>query len=148
MADFTDEQIEEFKETFSLFDKDDIGSIPSKELGNVLRALGQSPTEAEVDDMTNRIDTEGNGTLTFDEFLVILEKTMKDTDPETELREAFKIFDKDNDGFISNSELRHWLTTLGEKLTDEEVEEMIKETDTDGDGLINYEEFVEVVTAK
>ena len=64
------------------------------------------------------------------------------------LLEAFRVFDKDGNGFISASELRHVMTNLGEKLTDEEVDEMIKEADIDGDGLVNYEEFVTMMTTK
>merc|ERR1712072_1355531 len=63
---------------------------------------------------------------------------MKDTDSEEELIEAFKVFDKDGNGFISAAELRHVMTNLGEKLIDEEVDEMIREADVDGDGQINY----------
>ncbi|KAF5185727.1 Calmodulin [Thalictrum thalictroides] len=73
---------------------------------------------------------------------------MKDTDSEEELKEAFRVFDKDQNGFISAAELRHVMTNLGEKLTDEEVDEMIREADVDGDGQINYEEFVKVMMAK
>lgn len=64
---------------------------------------------------------------------------MKDTDSEEEIREAFRVFDKDGNGFISAAELRHVMTNLGEKLTDEEVDEMIREADIDGDGQVNYE---------
>ena len=55
------------------------------------------------------------------------------------------MFDKDGNGFISAAELRHVMTNLGEKLTDEEVDEMIREADIDGDGQINYEEFVKMM---
>lgn len=72
----------------------------------------------------------------------------KDTDTEEELIEAFKVFDRDGNGFISAAELRHVMTNLGEKLTDEEVDEMIREADVDGDGQINYEEFVKMMMAK
>nr|2KN2_A Chain A, Calmodulin [Glycine max] len=68
-----------------------------------------------------------------------------DTDAEEELKEAFKVFDKDQNGYISASELRHVMINLGEKLTDEEVEQMIKEADLDGDGQVNYEEFVKMM---
>jgi len=71
-------------------------------------------------------------------------RKMKDTDTEEELIEAFKVFDRDGNGFISAAELRHVMTNLGEKLTDEEVDEMIREADVDGDGQINYEEFVKM----
>ena len=64
---------------------------------------------------------------------------MKDTDTDEEIKEAFRVFDKDGNGFISAAELRHVMTNLGEKLTDEEVDEMIREADIDGDGQVNYE---------
>ncbi|KAK6153884.1 hypothetical protein DH2020_013523 [Rehmannia glutinosa] len=133
----TDEQIAEFKEAFSLFDKDGDGCITSKELGTVMRSLGQNPTEAELQDMINEVDADQNGTIDFPEFLNLMARKMKDTDSEEELREAFKVFDKDQNGFISAAEL-----------TDEEVDEMIREADMDGDGQVNYEEFVRMMLAK
>ncbi|KAL3874268.1 hypothetical protein ACJMK2_037308 [Sinanodonta woodiana] len=128
-----------FKEAFSLFDKDGDGSITTKELGTVMRSLGQNPTEAELQDMINEVDADGNGTIDFQEFLTMMSNKMKDSNTEEELREAFRVFDKDGNGFISAAELRHVMTNLGEKLTDEEVEEMIREADFDGDGQVNYE---------
>ena len=81
----------------------------------------------------------GNGTIDFPEFLTMMARKMKDTDSEEEIKEAFRVFDKDGNGFISAAELRHVMTNLGEKLTDEEVDEMIREADIDGDGQVNYE---------
>merc|ERR1711962_144401 len=154
MADqLTEEQIAEFKEAFSLFDKDGDGTITTKELGTVMRSLGQNPTEAELQDMINEVDADGNGTIDFPEFLTMMARKMKDTDSEEEIREAsntlnFRVFDKDGNGFISAAELRHVMTNLGEKLTDEEVDEMIKEADIDGDGQVKYDEFVKMMTSK
>ena len=85
------------------------------------------------------INLTGNGTIDFPEFLTMMARKMKDTDSEEEIREAFRVFDKDGNGFISAAELRHVMTNLGEKLTDEEVDEMIREADIDGDGQVNYE---------
>jgi len=144
----TEEQIAEFKEAFSLFDKDGDGTITTKELGTVMRSLGQNPTEAELQDMINEVDADGNGTIDFPEFLTMMARKMKDTDSEEEIKEAFKVFDKDGNGYISAAELRHVMTNLGEKLTDEEVDEMIREADVDGDGQINYEEFVKMMMSK
>ena len=81
----------------------------------------------------------GNGTIDFPEFLTMMARKMKDTDSEEEIKEAFRVFDKDGNGFISAAELRHVMTNLGEKLTDEEVDEMIREADIDGDGQVNYD---------
>merc|ERR1712146_835142 len=88
------------------------------------------------------------GTIDFPEFLSLMARRMKDTDAEEELVEAFKVSDRDGNGLISAAELRHVMTNLGEKLTDEEVDEMIREADVDGDGHINYEEFVRMMMAK
>ncbi|CAF2163335.1 unnamed protein product [Rotaria magnacalcarata] len=145
----TEEQIAEFKEAFSLFDKDGDGTITIKEfgmkffsfldmylpkysLGTVMRSLGQNPTEAELQDMINDVDADGNGTIDFPEFLTLMARKMKDTDSEEEMREAFRVFDKDGNGYISADELCNVMTSLGEKLTDEEVDQMIREADIDG----------------
>lgn len=83
------------------------GSITTKELGTVMRSLGQNPTEAELQDMVNEIDADGDGTIDFPEFLTMMARKMKDTDSEEEIKEAFRVFDKDGNGFISAAELRH-----------------------------------------
>ena len=98
--------------------------------------------------MINEVDADGNGTIDFPEFLSLMARKMKDTDTEEELIEASKVCDRDGNGFISAVELRHVMTNLGEKLTDEEVDEMIREADVDGDGQTNYEEFVKMMMAK
>ncbi|CAG2172353.1 unnamed protein product, partial [Oppiella nova] len=135
----SEEQVAEFKEAFMLFDKDLDGRITATELGIVMRSLGQRPTDIELKNMVTMVDQDGNGTIEFNEFLNLMSKKMKETDKEEELREAFRVFDRNGDGFISASELRHVMTNLGEKLTDEEVEDMIREADLDGDGLVNYD---------
>ena len=87
MADqLTEEQIAEFKEAFSLFDKDGDGTITTKELGTVMRSLGQNPHDQELNDMINEIDEDGNGHVDFDEFLIMMSKKMKENDSDEELR--------------------------------------------------------------
>ncbi|XP_051157313.1 calmodulin-beta-like isoform X3 [Leptopilina boulardi] len=144
----SEDQVAEFKEAFMLFDKDEDGTITMAELGVVMRSLGQRPSETELRDMVNEVDQDGNGTIEFNEFLQMMSKKMKGADGEDELREAFRVFDKNNDGSISSMELRHVMTNLGEKLSEEEVDDMIKEADLDGDGMVNYEEFVTILTSK
>ena len=85
----------------------------------------------------------GHGTIEFNEFLEMMAQKVTTGDIADDIREAFKIFDKDNNGFISCAELHHVMTNLGEKLTLEEAQEILEEADTDGDGLINFEGNVE-----
>ena len=141
----TEDKINEFKEAFEIFDKDKDGYITTKELGDIMKNLGQTPSEAELQDMINEVDIDGNGTIDFKEFLGLMARKMRDNDSEEELIEAFKVFDRDGNRLISNVELQHVMTSLGENVTMDEVDEMIKEADLDGDGYINYEEFVKMI---
>eukprot|EP00802_Teleaulax_amphioxeia_P011378 Tamp_11410.p1 GENE.Tamp_11410~~Tamp_11410.p1 ORF type:complete len:208 (-),score=71.97 Tamp_11410:1298-1867(-) len=141
----SEEQIAEYKEAFSLFDKSGDGTITTKDLGTVIRALGKNPTEAELQDIINEVDPNGDGTVDFPSFLTIMARKMKDQDTEEDIIEAFRVFDKDGNGTISAAELRHVMTNLGEKLTDEEVDEMIREADVNGDGIIDYKEFTKII---
>ncbi|KAF3785707.1 Calmodulin [Nymphaea thermarum] len=143
----TREQVSDFKEAFSLFDKDGDGCITIQELATVIGSLGQNPTEEELREMIGEVDVNRNGTIEFIEFLNLMARKTKETDAEEELKEAFKVFDKDQNGYISAEELRNVMINLGEKLTDEEARQMISEADTDGDGLVNYEEFVKIMMA-
>ncbi|XP_074566659.1 calmodulin-1-like [Curcuma longa] len=141
----SEEQVTEFHEAFCLFDKDGDGCITPEELGTVIKSLGQNPSEEELQEMVQEVDADGNGSIEFGEFLSLMARKVKETNVEEELKEAFKVFDKDQNGFISATELRNVMINLGEKLTDEEVEKMIKEADLDGDGQVNYEEFVRMM---
>ena len=86
---------------------------------------------------TNIYGVLGNGEIDFPEFLTMMAKKHQ-VDPEQELREAFRVFDKNGDGFISAEELRIVMTSLGERLTDKEVDDMLKEADSNNDGKIDY----------
>ncbi|KAK3093493.1 hypothetical protein FSP39_016409, partial [Pinctada imbricata] len=127
-----------WKEAFSMFDKNGDGHICQEELGTVMRSLGQAPTDAEVHKMISDVDLNTNGMVEFDEFITMMQKYQHNMNPEEEMLEAFRVFDKDGNGYISADELSHVMTTLGEKLSRDEVDAMIKEADLDKDGQVNY----------
>ncbi|XP_052105307.1 calmodulin-beta-like [Mytilus californianus] len=140
--------ISELKDVFSNFDQDGDGMITTKELGTVLRQLGMNPSEAELHDMIDAVDSDGNGTIDFPEFLNMMASKMNEIGTEDEIRETFLFFDKNGDGLITAKELRMVMLNLGEKMTDDEINDMIQEADTNGDGVINYEEFTRVMLSK
>lgn len=110
-----------------------------------MRALGQNPTQQELNDLINEIDADGNSLIDFSEFLTMMARQIKEQDVEAEILEAFKVFDSDGDGKISQAELRRVLTTIGEVLTDEEANKMLEAADTDSDGQIDIEEFARIL---
>ena len=144
----TEEQKTEYREAFALFDKNGDGTITVFELGTVMKSLGTNPTDSELQDMINEVDADGNGTLEFDEFCQLMARQMQDTNQDEELKERFKLFDKDGNGMISRDELREVMQQLGEKLSEEDIEEMITDADTNNDGQIDYAEFVKYMTAQ
>lgn len=141
----TQEQIQEYKEIFNLFDKDHSGSISATELTTVMRSLGLTPTESEVKDLMNEIDLDGNHQIEFDEFLVLMNRQQRSNDSQEELMEAFKVFDVNGDGFISRSELKQVLNSIGEELTEQEIDDMMKEA-SDGQGRINIQQFAAMLS--
>ncbi|KAL5008516.1 hypothetical protein ScPMuIL_014097 [Solemya velum] len=149
LSQLTEDKVQEYREAFRMYDKDRDGIIATQKLGTVLRALGHNPTELEIQEMIDEVDSEGTGFVDFESFLdVVTSRDIDDEDHEVALREAFKMFDRDGNGFIDADELRICMMNLGEKLTKEEVEEMIKEVDIDFDGRMDYEEFVKLMCTK
>ena len=140
------EQIADFREAFSLFDFDENGSISAKELGEVLKALGQNPSMNELSDMINEVDQDGNGTVEFAEFVILMTNKVKEMTKEDEIYEAFMVLDKEKDDFISEKELKYFMRKVAHiKLSSEEAKAMIEFADSDGDNLISYDDFRNVI---
>uniref|UniRef100_A0A4W4HI93 Troponin C, slow skeletal and cardiac muscles n=1 Tax=Electrophorus electricus TaxID=8005 RepID=A0A4W4HI93_ELEEL len=118
----------------------------TKELGKVMRMLGQNPTPEELQEMIDEVDEDGSGTVDFNEFLVMMVRCMKDDSKaksEEELSNIFRMFDKNRDGYIDIEELQAMLKSTGETTSEEEVEELMKDGDKNNDGKIDYDEFLE-----
>lgn len=145
------EQLSELKEIFCKFDRDGDGSLTELELGSLLRSLGLKPNHQQLEALLQKADTNSNGLIEFQEFIDLLapELSSKDTLPYTEeqLKTLFRTFDRDGNGFITAAELAHSMARLGHALTAKELNEMIQEADTDGDGQISYSEFVAAITS-
>lgn len=143
---FSEEELSEFQEAFNMFDKDGDGTITVLELGTVMRSLGRQTTEQEVKDMIKEVDTDGNGEIDFQEFLDLMARKIDGRSFEDELKEVFMTLDDDGSGYITDDEIRMIMDALGEKVSDQDIQEMIKFADSDGDDQVTLEDFMRVMT--
>ena len=120
-TELTEEQRQEIKEAFDLFDTDGSGSIDAKELEVAMRALGFEPKREEIKKMISDLDQEGNGVIEYNDFLELMTVKMAERDPMQEMMKAFRLFDEDDTGKISFKNLRRVAKELGENMTDEEI---------------------------
>ena len=144
--DIPADKIQEYQEAFDMFDKDKRGTISVSEISKIMKNFGYPLSKKEIESMIASINTSGTGELTFEEFVTLMEKQtsmIDETDEDAVLR-AFKTFDKDHDGKITNFEFRYILSQLGldDKFTNEEVDYLFKECDLDNDGILNYQDFI------
>ena len=143
----TEEQRKDFQDIFDQFDKDKDGKISAKELENAMVSMGQNPTNEEIKEMMEEADLSKDGKIDFEEFLSLMTRNSPETQTEDEVINAFRVFDKEGNGLIFSAELKHIMMTIGDKMTEEEADEMVNEADIDEDGMINYEEFVRMMMA-
>jgi len=138
------DEVDELYETFLLFDKNGDDMIDSEELGILFQNSGRNPSDSELQTMINEFDVDHDGVFDDAEFIIMMARRVRECRIARENfnREAFKLFDKDDDGFISFAELRAGMRDKGRDLSDDEVAEIFCGADTNGDGQISYEEFV------
>merc|ERR1712232_714694 len=141
----TEEQIGQIAQAFQLFDTDGSGTIETQELKIAMRALGFEPKQEEIDKMVRDVDDDGSGSVDYPEFLDMMAHKLLNRDPVEEINKAFKLFDDDNTGKVTFKNLKRVAKELGERLTDEELQEMIDEADRDGDGEVNNDEFQRIM---
>ncbi|CAH8534226.1 unnamed protein product [Schistosoma intercalatum] len=143
--ELTEDQKQEIREAFDLFDTDKSGTIDIKELKVAMRALGFEPKKEEVRKLLTEFDCDNKDSIEFSDFLRMMAVKMQDKDAKEEMLKAFRLFDDDETGKISFKNLKRVAKELGENLTDEELQEMIDEADRDGDGEVNEQEFLRVM---
>lgn len=130
------------QKAFDMFDREKTGSIEASMMSTILRTLGQTFEESDLQIMIDEVDADGSGQLEFEEFLTLVARFMVEEDAEAiqeELREAFRLYDKEGNGFIRTAELREIMRALDDKLTEDELDEMITEIDTDGSGTVDFD---------
>lgn len=137
----------ELKRVFQLFDRNGDGRITKKELNDSLENLGIFIPDKELTQMVEKIDVNGDGCVDIDEFGELYQTIIEERDEEEDMKDAFKVFDQNGDGFISVDELRSVLTSLGLKQGRalEDCKKMIMKVDVDGDGMVNYKEFKQMM---
>ncbi|KAF7456618.1 putative centrin-3 [Cryptosporidium felis] len=143
--EISDEQKQEIKEAFELFDTEKTGRIDYHELKVAMRALGFEVKKAQVLEIMREYDKSGSGHVEYKDFVDIMTQKILERDPREEILKAFKLFDDDNTGKISLKNLRRVARELGENITDDELQAMIEEFDKDMDGEINEEEFISIM---
>lgn len=171
----TEDQEQEIKEAFDLFDTDGSGTIDVKELKIAMRALGFEPRKDELHQLiaaatsvtsniggnrssafgaesssnaggaSDHVNSGGTGVVTYAQFVYIMSKRMSERDSREEMLKAFRLFDDDETGKITFKNLKRVAIELGENMTDAELQEMIDEADRDGDGEVNEDEFLRLM---
>ena len=109
------------------------------------KSLGRNLKEDDIKDMINEIDKDGNGCIDFEEFLSLMDGKQMHTFTDEELGDAFNKFKNEDTGLIYHNELKKIMTNLGIKFKDNDIIDMIKEADGDGDGNINKTDFINMM---
>ena len=142
----TDDEVEELRRAFDLFDTDGGGTIDPKELRAAMRSLGLETKNQTVYQMIQDIDKDSKGEIDFDEFLDLMTSKLAGSDTEEDIQKIFHLFDDDETGFITLHNLKRVASELGESLDDAELLEMIERADLDQDGQISPKEFYRIMT--
>jgi calmodulin len=143
------DEIKCLKTCFDLFDTKKVEFLSADDLDEILRAMGFRPSKEELMDILSEIDEDGSGEIEFTEFCQLCAKFLvEDPDIETmkrELKDAFRIYDKAGEGFITMEVLRGLISELLAPLTADELDGIIEELDEDGSGTMDFDEFCEMM---
>jgi len=150
LAQLTTEQLDQFRKYFNMFDKEKKGFIHTSQVGQILRTMGQAFEDRDLKQLIKEFDSDGSGEIEFEEFAALIARFVLEEDDsghlEEELREAFRLYDKEGNGYINVSDLRGILRALDDNITEDELDEMIAEIDTDGSGTVDFDEFMEMMS--
>ena len=144
----SENKIKEYKSVFDLNDNNKDGNVTLVELANILKSINISSSDEEIKEIIMELELEGNDEINFENFVSIVNRRDKDVDNEEEVIKAFKFFDKEGNGLININELKNIMLSVGKNISEEELNDMLKEADIDMDGYINYEEFIRSLLIK
>ncbi|KAL0380707.1 UNVERIFIED_CONTAM: putative calcium-binding protein CML16 [Sesamum calycinum] len=150
MATYRDtdtDQLKQLKDIFDRFDMDRDGSLTQLELAALLRSLGLRPTGNQIHILWAKMDANGNGFIEFEELVeaILPDITEQVLINQEQLMKVFRAFDRDGNGYITAAELAGQMAKMGQPLTYHELTEMMQEADTNGDGVISFNEFANVL---
>ena len=137
-----EEQLKEYKEAFDLFDREKVGLIGTEDVYSLLKNFGDTTPKEEISENLAEFDNDGDGKLSFDEFVTFLHQSYVTLDEMEAVIRAFKTFDRNNDGFIDLMEFKFILEKLGHKLPDDVVKLIFYESKLNENGKMDYNEFV------
>jgi len=149
MAELSEEQLTTLQTAFDAIDTEGSGAIDSKAIGTILKDCGVRVSDEELEEIVMEVDDDGSGLLEFEEFAQLAAKFLLEEDLvelKKELREAFRIYDKEGVGYITNEVFIEILRELDPKLTEENLDDIIQEIDEDGSGTVDFEEFMQMMT--
>ena len=144
----TEDDIEEIKEAFDLFDSDGSGTVEPRELKSAMVSLGFEAKNATLFHVVTELDKDGSGSIDFEEFLGMMTSQMGDHDSKDDIRKIFTLFDIDKTGHINIKNLKKIARDLGETCDDDELLDLIRKGDSDGDGQVSFEDFYNIMTKR
>ena len=141
IQNLSEQEICELREAFNIFDKDSVGAIALDKLILLLKSLKQNPTQNEIKELA---ETFGNLKINFNQFLIIMAKRIqkKNIDEDKYFRSLFDVMDRNKNGKISIEEIKYLISHSNVDISEEDIKFLTKEADSDGDGLISYDEFL------
>ena len=142
---FDDDKLKECKIVFDMFDKDKDGLISINRLGDIMRILGAAPSKIELDNLIYNLESNNNNLISFDNFLILLKNKLENQYSEEDIINEFRKLDKKNNGKINENDLRNLMSKYENPLSNEEIEEIIKEANVDSNNEIDYINFTKIL---
>ncbi|TRY79379.1 hypothetical protein TCAL_09821 [Tigriopus californicus] len=146
-----EEQVRTLKRTFDQFDSDKSGAISVEMVNTILKMMGMHVSSRALEDIIHEIDEDESGCLEFPEFIQLAAKFLIEEDEEQmkwELKEAFRIYDKHGNGYITTKVLKEILREIDSTLNEDNLEQIIEEVDEDGSGTVDFDEFMTMMTGE